>query len=179
VIQFYVGDGKGKTTAGIGLAVRALGAGKRVAFVQFDKGHEPGRERYFERRVLRGLEGMELFATGCERRRADGSFRADVTAEDRAEARRGLEILRRLLDEGKHEVVIADEILACVTTGILDQHDVEAILDLHGGREDAELVMTGRCSDQALIERADLVTEMRKVKHYFDAGVKARKGIEY
>ena len=179
VIQFYTGEGKGKTTAAIGLAVRALGAGKRVAFVQFDKGHDPGREDYSERGVLRGLEGFDLLPTGCERRRPDGTFRSDVTDEDRAEARRGLGIVRKLLEEGKHDVIVCDEILASVTTGLIEKRDVEAILDLHGGRVDVELVMTGRCTEAGLLERADLVTEMRKVKHYFDAGVKARKGIEF
>ena len=179
MIQFYVGDGKGKTTAAIGLAVRALGAGKRVAFVQFDKGHDPGREDYSERPVLRLLDGLDLLPTGCERRLPDGTFRSDVTAEDRAEARRGLGIIRGMIEEGKHDVIVCDEILASVTTGLIERSDVEAILDLHGGRPDVELVMTGRCTDEALIERADLVTEMRKVKHYYDTGEKARKGFEF
>ncbi len=179
MIQFYTGEGKGKTTAAIGLAIRALGAEKRVAFVQFDKGHEPGREDYSERGVLRGLKGLDLLPTGCERRRPDGTFRSDVTDEDRAEARRGLEIVGKLVEEGKHDVIVCDEILASVTTGLIEKGDVEAVLDLHGGRPEVELVMTGRCTETGLLERADLVTEMRKVKHYFDTGVKARKGIEY
>ncbi len=179
MIQFYVGDGKGKTTAAIGLAIRALGAGKRVAFVQFDKGHDPGREDYSERAVLESLEGLELVATGCERRRPDGTFRSGVTDKDRAEARRGLDLVRSLLDEGRHDLIVCDEILASVTTGLIEPADVEAILDLHDGRQDVEMVMTGRCHEEALFKRADLVTEMRNVKHYFDAGVKARRGFDY
>jgi len=179
VIQFYVGDGKGKTTCSIGLTIRALGAGKRVAFVQFDKGHDPGRENYSERNVLRTLDGLDLVPTGCERRRPDGTFRSDATAEDRAEAGRGLGLVRDLIEAGEHELIVCDEILTCVTTRLIERKDVETILDVYGARQDVELVMTGRCSDEALLKRADLVTEMRKVKHYFDAGVKARKGIEF
>ena len=179
MIQFYVGDGKGKTTAAIGLAVRAVGAGKRVAFVQFDKGHDPGREDYSERAVLRSLPGVELFVTGCERRRPDGTFRSSNTDEDRAEARGGLGLLHKLLDEGEHDLVVCDELLASVTTGLIRRHEVEALLDLHGGREDVELVMTGRCREQALLERADLVTDMCNVKHYYDAGVPARRGFDF
>ena len=109
MIQFYVGDGKGKTTAAIGLAVRAVGAGKRVAFVQFDKGEDPGGKGYSERGVLESLRDVELHATGCDRRAPDGTFRTTVSDEDRAEARRGLEIVKKLLDEGKHDLISAYE----------------------------------------------------------------------
>jgi cob(I)alamin adenosyltransferase len=179
VIQFYIGDGKGKTTAAIGLAIRALGAGKRVGFVQFDKGHDPGAEDYSERRVLRSLDRFELIATGCQRRRSNGGFRTTNTPEDRAEARRGLAAVERLLETGEHDLIVCDEILTCITTGLIEAGDVARILDLYAGRADVELVMTGRCTDEALIARADLVTDMRKVKHYFDAGTKARKGFEF
>jgi cob(I)alamin adenosyltransferase len=179
VIQFYVGDGKGKTTAAIGLAVRAVGAGKRVAFVQFDKGEDPGGEGYSERGVLESLSGLDLFATGRDRRGPGGAFRTSVTGEDRAEALRGLEIVRKLLDEGRRDLIVCDELLACVTTGLIERSDVETILEQHGGRGNVELVMTGRCDDEALLERADLVTEMRNVKHYYDSGVKARRGYDY
>ena len=179
MIQFYVGDGKGKTTAAIGLAVRALGAGKGVALVQFDKGHDPGGEGYSERGVLDGLEGLTLIVTGRDRRKANGSFRLGNTDEDGREARRGLEVVAQLLENGRHELIVCDELLTCVTTGLVARADVEAILDAHAGREEVELVMTGRCDDEALLGRADLVTEMRKVKHYYDAGVEARRGYDY
>jgi cob(I)alamin adenosyltransferase len=179
VIQFYVGDGKGKTTAAIGLAVRALGAGKRVAFVQFDKGEAPNGLGYSERSVLDGLDGLTLIATGRDRRNPDGSFRTGNTDDDCREARHGLEVVARLLDNGRHDLIVCDELLTCVTTGLVSRADVEALLDAHGRREAIELVMTGRCGDKALLERADLVTEMRNVKHYYDAGVEARRGYDY
>ena len=77
------------------------------------------------------------------------------------------------------DLIVCDEVLMSIGAGLIERRDVETVLDLHAGREDIEIVMTGRCDDQALLERADLVTEMRKIKHYFDAGVKARKGYEY
>ena len=179
MIQFYVGDGKGKTTAAIGLAVRALGAGLRVAFVQFDKGEAPDGPGYSERRVLAQLDGLTLLATGRDRRNPDGSFQTENTDEDYREARHGLEVVARLLDNGRHDLLVCDELLTCVTTGLVERGDVEAVLDRHAGREAVELVMTGRCADQALLGRADLVTEMRNVKHYYDAGVEARRGYDY
>jgi cob(I)alamin adenosyltransferase len=179
VIQFYVGDGRGKTTAAIGLAVRALGAGKRVAFVQFDKGHDPGGAGYSERSVLEGLDGLTLIVTGRDRRRADGSFRLTTTDEDRREARRGLEVVAQLFKNRRHELIVCDELLTCAMTGVLERADVEAILEAHAKHEGVELVLTGRCDDEALLGRADLVTEMRKVKHYYDAGVEARRGYDY
>ena len=179
MIQFYVGEGKGKTTAAIGLAVRALGAGKRVAIVQFDKGDVPDGAGYSERRVLEGLDGLTLIATGRDRRNPDGSFRYGNTDEDIREARRGLDVVARLLDNGRHDLIVCDELLACVTTGLVGRADVEAMLDLHGGREEVELVLTGRCDDETLLKRADLVTEMRNIKHYYDAGVAARPGYDY
>jgi cob(I)alamin adenosyltransferase len=179
VVQFYVGDGKGKTTAAIGLAIRALGAGLRIAFVQFDKGQAPDGEGYSERAALEALDGLTLIVTGRDRRGPDGSFRLDNTDDDRREARRGLEIVARLFENDRHDLIVCDEILTCVTTGLIERRDVTDVLNLHGGREDVELVMTGRCNDTVLLERADLVTEMRNVKHYFDAGVTARRGYDY
>jgi cob(I)alamin adenosyltransferase len=179
VIQFYVGDGKGKTTAAIGLAVRALGAGKRVAFVQFDKGERAGGKGYSERAVLASLEKLDLVATGLDRRLPDGSFRLGATDEDKAEAQRGLAVTRKLLDGRKHDLIVCDELLTCVGTGLVSRADVEGVLERHGGREEIELVMTGRCDERALLERADLVTEMRNVKHYYDAGGGARRGYDY
>jgi cob(I)alamin adenosyltransferase len=179
MIQFYIGDGKGKTTAAIGLAVRALGAGLRVAVVQFDKGEAADGAGYSERRVLEKLDGLTLIATGRDRRNPDGSFRSDNTDEDYREARHGLVVVARLLDNARHELIVCDELLTCATTGLVERRDVEAVLDRHGGREAVELVMTGRCTDEALLARADLVTEMRNVKHYYDSGTEARRGYDY
>jgi len=178
-VQVYTGAGKGKTTSAVGLCVRALGHGWRVALVQFDKGYDGTNEHYAERRTLRRLEGIDLHPTGRERMNPDGSFRFGVEPGDRAEAERGLAIARRLLEEGRHRLVVLDEALSAVMVGLLGKEEVEALLDLHARNPVAELVLTGWNAWPSLIERADLVTEMRKVKHYYDAGLGARPGVEF
>ncbi len=180
-IHAYFGYGKGKTTAALGLAVRAAGARKKVFFLQFDKGYDPERgEHYSERRILRHIHEIELLPTGCERVLADGSFRFGVTEPDLAEARRGLKEARRAIESGAYDLVILDEALGALAYGLVSEDDVLGVLDAYeaAGRP-CELVLTGHKLPDAVKARADLVTEMRKVKHYFEKGVKAREGIEY
>ncbi len=178
-IQVYTGDGKGKTTAAVGLCIRALGNGFKVAMVQFDKGHHED-EHYGERHILRSLEGMDLFATGCERLSPDGRFRFGVLPEDIQEARRGLDIARDLIEHPRHQLVVLDEIVSGVTYQLLEETDVLDLLDRYerAGRP-FELVLTGRRASERLVHRADLVTEMRPIRHYFETGLMARRGIEF
>jgi len=180
-IQVYYGGGKGKTTAAIGLAVRAAGAGQRVLFLQFDKGFDPGRrEHYSERKVLRSIPGISVLPTGCERMRPDGSFRFGVLPEDLVEARRGLDEARRAVASRDWDLVVLDEALGALAYGLLEEGDLVGILDAYeaAGRP-CELVLTGHKLPQSVKTRADLVTHVQKVKHYFDRGVPAREGIEY
>lgn len=179
LIHVYRGTGKGKTTASIGLAIRALGAGKKVALVQFDKGFDGENEHYSERRILRTLSNMALHITGCERIRPDGTFRFGTTPEDIQEACKGLAIARRLITEGDQFLLILDEILSAVAYQLIDQKDVMDIVSLHKQRGRCELVLTGRSLWDELKDEADLVTNMVKVKHYYDKGVPARLGIEF
>jgi len=178
-VHVYYGYGKGKTTCCVGLAVRALGAGRRVALVQFDKGYDGEHEHYSERHILRGLKGIDLYPTGCERMRTDGSFRFGVEEGDLKEAGRGLEVAGRLIREGGQDLLILDEVLAAVAYGLLGQGDVMGLLDLYDADRRCELVLSGHKVWDALVERADLVTEMRKVKHYYARGTPARPGIEF
>ena len=179
MIHLYIGEGKGKTSAAIGLAIRAAGAGKKIAFIQFDKGFGRGRKHYSERNILAKISNIDLFATGCERMNPDGTFRYGITAEDRKEAQKGLQISEKILRENKYDVIILDEILTSISTKLISEEDVDRIIDLHKKNPQNELILTGRCECEKLIEKADLVTEMKKIKHYFDKGTKARKGIEY
>lgn len=178
-VQVYTGSGKGKTTCAVGLCVRALGHGWRVALVQFDKGYDGTNEHYAERRTLRKLDNIDLFPTGCERMNGDGTFRFGAEERDIAEAQRGLDLAAEAIRSGRYRLVILDEILSAVMVGLFGQDDVTALLDLHAKDPRAEIVLTGYTTWPALIERADLVTEMRKVKHYYDAGLGARPGIEF
>ncbi len=179
-VHAYFGAGKGKTTAAIGLAVRAAGAGYRICFIQFDKGHDPGRgEHYAERAVLRTIAAIDFKPTGCERIRQDGTFRFGVEAGDRDEALRGINLALTAISE-HYDMVVLDEILAGLAYNLLTESEVLAVLDAHAASEaPCELIMTGHKLPEAIKTRTHLVTEMRKIKHYFDEGVPARLGIEF
>lgn len=183
MIQLYVGDGKGKTSAAIGLAVRAAGAGLKVGIIFFDKG-ETGCEKedegyYSERTILREIPNVEVFSTGLPRFRPGLPFRTGMTEEDMKEVRRGYNLAEELLRDKRYGVVILDEILGALQTGAIVEEEVIALMALCRRPPERELVLTGRVDSPTLIQHADLVTEMRKVKHYFDTGSPPRKGIEY
>jgi cob(I)alamin adenosyltransferase len=182
-IHLYYGYGKGKTTSVMGLAIRALGAGHRVGLVQFDKGYDGQNEHYSERLILRDLKKhgypIDLVPTGCERMMPDGTFRFTNQAEDFAEAQRGLNAARTFLDASL-DLLILDEALAATAYHLLDQKDLMEFLDLYESKNrPCELVLSGHKIWDDIEKRADLITEMRKVKHYFDTGVPARLGIEF
>ena len=182
-LHIYYGYGKGKTTSTIGLAIRALGAGKKVALVQFDKGYDGTNEHYAERVILRKLKetgfDIDIYPTGCERMNSDGTFRFGNEEQDFAEAKRGLAIARDLILNGKQDVLILDESIATVAYNLLTKEEVEELIDLFKKNKRFELIMTGHKLWEGLEEKADLITEMRKVKHYFDNGIPARPGIEF
>ncbi|MFH2062939.1 MAG: cob(I)yrinic acid a,c-diamide adenosyltransferase [bacterium] len=176
MIQIYTGDGKGKTTAAWGLAVRAVGAGKKVAIVYFDK----GGDHYSERQVLteRLADLVDFYATGQDRIDADtGQFRFGVEEPDLAEAKRGLELAQDLIKKAQHDLIILDEVNTAVSLGMLSPEPVEDLL--RGKPDSVELVLTGRGAPQSFRDLADLVTEMTLVDHYYYRGVKAREGFDY
>lgn len=174
MIHAYTGDGKGKTTAAIGLLIRAFGSGKRVGIIFFDKGSETYRHN--ELVVLDRL-GIEYHITGLERMKPDGSFRFGVIEDDLAEADRGITLAGEIVAGGKLDLLVLDEALSSVTYGLLRKDSLLHLISLIP--EDLELVLTGRSDDSEIFEQVDLVTSMVKQKHYFDRGVKARPGIEY
>lgn len=164
-IHIYTGNGKGKTTAALGLAFRAMGWGMKVYFGQFMKGQKYGElesaKRFFD------LLKIEQFGKD--------TFIHSATEEDRKMAKNGLEKIKRAMEDG-YDVVIADEIITAVYFGLLEE---EEVLELMRKKpEGIELVLTGRYATEKMIEMADLVTEMKEVKHYFQKGILARDGIE-
>jgi cob(I)alamin adenosyltransferase len=166
-IQVYTGDGKGKTTAAIGLAIRAAGAGLKVFIGQFIKGMH-----YAELDTLKRFEDLitiRQFGSGC-------FIKGKPTPEDINLARRGLEEMKRIVASGKYDVVILDEANVACYFKLFTTEDLLSVID--NKPEHVELVFTGRKAPQELIDRADLVTEMREVKHYYQQGVQARAGIE-
>ncbi len=174
LIQVLTGNGKGKTTAALGEAIRAVGAGKRVGIVYFDKG---GNDHYFEREVLKGLEGIDFIATGRDRiDPSTGRFDFSIVDLDKAQAQRGLVAVHKMFTAG-YDLVIMDEINSTTDLGMLGVHEVLVLLD--SKPEQTEVVLTGRNAPAEFIEKAHLVTQMRLRKHYFYSGVKAREGLDY
>jgi cob(I)alamin adenosyltransferase len=163
--HLYTGDGKGKTTAALGLALRARGAGLRVCVVQFAKGRQCSE-----------LAALERLGVSVRRFGQPRFIRGTPDASDIAVARQGLAEARAVLAEGTFDVVILDEASIAVHCGLFGANE---LLDAVGARAPhVEVVVTGRNAHPKLIECADLVTEMREVRHYYHHGVLARKGIE-
>jgi len=166
-VQIYCGNGKGKTTAALGLSLRTLLSGGSVYFAQFFKGIETAEQ---------GL------CTQCDRFVMDqfgtGKFiMGEPGSEDIRAAKRGFDFSRDVLSSGFFNLVVLDEILLCLYYQMITADEIIGmILSRHKG---VEVIMTGRRAPQELLMIADLVTEMKKVKHYYDHGVCARKGIEF
>lgn len=182
-IHIYYGYGKGKTTAAMGLVMRTLGVGRSASIVQFDKGYDGVIEHYGERNLIRKLKELgypvELYTTGCERMNEDGTFRFKNADEDFAEAKRALGISKELIIKGKQDLLVLDEIIAASAYHLINEKDIFDIIDLYNKNRRYELVMTGHKLFPGLAEKVGLITEMRKVKHYFDEGIQAREGIEF
>ena len=165
--QVYTGNGKGKTTAALGLALRASGHGMHTYVGQFMKG-----QHYGELDALRDHPHITIEQYGDVR----CIHREEVTPEHVAQAQRGLERAREAMLSGQYDVVVLDEINVTIWFGLLTVEEVLTFLDKRP--EHVEVILTGRRAPPELIERADLVTEMREVKHYYQQGVLAREGIE-
>ena len=178
-VHVYTGNGKGKTTCAVGLTVRAIGAGKRVAFLQFDKGFDGSNEHYHERVILRKLPNVDLFFFGMERMMPDGAFRFSNLPEDHNQAQAALEKAKELVRSGDYFMVVCDEAVTCVSTGLYSEDDLLGLVQVARENPDSELVLTGRGGFPGLVAAVDLVSEIQLVKHYFYKGAKARVGIEY
>jgi cob(I)alamin adenosyltransferase len=166
-IHVYTGNGKGKTTAALGLAIRAAGAGLKVYMAQFLKHGE-----YSEIKGLNRFSDMitvEQF--GCGR-----FIRGRPSGQDVAAARQGLNKVKTILATGKHSVVILDEAVVAVSLNLFSEDELLEVIDHRP--HNVEIILTGRGAGPGIIEAADLVTEMKEIKHYFKNGGKARIGIE-
>lgn len=169
LIQVYTGNGKGKTTASLGLALRAVGRGLKVCVLQFIKGGEPYGEHLAAQRLAPELQIVQTGRDGW-------IFKDRLDPEDVRIARQTLERARRAVTGGEFDLVVLDEINGAAWFGLIAVDDV---LDLMRSKPpQVELVLTGRGADERVMEAADLVTEMREVKHYYQQGVPARLGIE-
>jgi cob(I)alamin adenosyltransferase len=168
LVQVYTGNGKGKTTAALGLALRALGNGLSVAMVQFMK-PDQGSGEYI---LSKELKNFELIPCG-EECLVDPR---NITAEDRKAAKDALDLLKKMLHSGKYDLFIVDEINVAMGWGLVDTDEFIKILD--GRPKNVEVVLTGRYAPEKIIEYADLVTEMKMIKHPYERGIASRRGIE-
>ncbi len=166
-VHVYTGNGKGKTTAALGLSVRAVCAGKKVFFGQFVKGLD-----YSELECVNFLPNLEIkqFGRGC-------FIYEEPTTEDIAAAKKGLDRFKEILSQGEYDIVVMDELSIALYYKLFS---VEEVIDIIKNRkENIEVIITGRYAPDEIIEIADLVTEMKEVKHYYTKNVEARKGIEF
>ncbi len=166
-IHLYTGNGKGKTTAAVGLAVRAVGAGKKVYIAQFVKGMI-----YSEiKALLQYLPSIEAKQYGLE-----CFINRKPTEDDIVAAQNGLVEVSEIIQSGVYDVLVLDEVTIAIYFKLFSVTDLIDILKLKP--EQTEIIITGRYAPRELIELADLVTEMKEVKHYYQKGVLSREGID-
>ncbi len=169
LVQIYTGDGKGKTTAALGLALRAAGHGMRTYIGQFMKGQDYGE--------LAGARLLAPYLTIEQYGRPSFVHLHRATPQDVRLAHEGLEKARAAMQSGDYAIVVLDEVCVALHFGLLEVGEVLAFLEEKP--KGVELVLTGRRAPEELVARADLVTEMREVKHPYQQGIPARRGIEY
>lgn len=171
-IQVYTGDGKGKTTAALGLAVRAVGRGLKVIMVQFFKGRDTG-----ELETAKSLAPYFLIM----RYGVSTKFLSQMNDEEKtallADIEEGLVAIDTIMENRECDILIIDEAMSLIHSKFIDVDRICELMDKKP--KNMELVLTGRRAPQAIVDRADLVTEMKPIKHYMDSGVMARKGIEF
>lgn len=166
-IQIYTGNGKGKTTSALGIAIKAVGAGKKVFIGQFLKSgkySEMNSLRLFPDQIHVEHYGMGKFIKGRP------------SLEDKKAGQAGYEKISRILENGDHDLVIIDEGNVAVKYGVISEQSMLNLFKIKPGH--VELVVTGRGATKAVIDQADHVIEFQEVKHYFKKGVEARVGIE-
>ena len=169
LVQIFTGNGKGKTTAALGTVIRAAGHGLKVFVIFFIKGDYASGEYS----TLSRLPDVKVASFGL-RRFIDPN---NVDPEEKAQAKAALAAAREAITGGSYDLVVLDEINVALDFKLIDPDDVMQLIK--DKPPHVELILTGRNADSRLIEAADLVTEMVKIKHPFDKGIKARKGIEF
>ena len=169
LLMLFTGEGKGKTTAALGLTFRALGHGHRVCFIQFIKGSWKYGELEAAKRFGDLLE-VHVMGRGF-------TWKSDDLEKDIAVAREGWKFAKDVIARNRHHLVVLDELTYLISYKMIDEQE---IVDVLTGRDPSmHIVVTGRSAGEKLYSAADLVTEMREIKHPYKKGVKAQKGIEF
>jgi len=169
LIIVYTGEGKGKTTAALGLAFRAAGWGERIAIIQFIKGYK----KTGEWQIVERIEEIDIYQTGDVEIRAIGK----LGEKDKKSVRDALKLAKKIIKEQKHKIIILDEINNALNYDLVEAGEIIKLL-----REKPvgqTIVLTGRGAPKEVMEIADLVTEMKNLRHPFDNGIPAKKGIDY
>lgn len=166
-IQVYTGGGKGKTTAALGVALRAAGSGLKVFIAQFIKKGKYSEHKALER--FKDLITVKQYGTGFLK--GGGPTKSEIEA-----ARKGLEEVKGIITSKLYDVIILDEVNIVAHYNLFSAEELLNVMDLKPPH--MELILTGRYADERVIKRADLVTEMKEIKHYIQRDVKARRGIE-
>ena len=169
LVHVYTGDGKGKTTAALGLAFRACGHGFAVHVIQFMKGDI----NYGELKAAKSIPNLTIVQFG----RASFVDKENPALEDIELAKEGFEHAKAIIQKGEHDIIILDELNVAVDFKLVSIEDVLNLIDTKP--ENMEIIITGRGAHKKLIERADYVTDMRNIKHPYDRGLMARDGIEH
>ena len=173
-IQVYTGNGKGKTTASLGLAMRALGRCWKGLIIMFTKGGDD----YGELNSFRNLspeisKNLTIVQAGLDRI----VYEQNKNADDEAEIKKGWELAKKAIQNDEYNLIILDEANIAIDLGLIDLDEVVEVLK--NKPEDMEIVLTGRNANEKIIDLAHLVSEIKPIKHYWDTGIAARKGIEY
>ena len=173
-IQVYTGDGKGKTTASLGLAMRALGRCWKVLIIMFTKGGDDyGELNSFMNLSPAIKDNLKIIQAGLDRI----VYKNNETEDDVREIKKGWELAKKAIKNDEYQLIILDEANIAIDMGILDVDEVVDVLK--NKPEEMEIVLTGRNAHPKIIKIAHLVSEIKPVKHYWDTGIAARKGIEY
>ncbi|HAT4300301.1 TPA: cob(I)yrinic acid a,c-diamide adenosyltransferase [Clostridium perfringens] len=170
-VQVYTGNGKGKTTAAMGLAFRAVGDGMEVKVVQFLKSWKTGElesaKRFDNLEILR-FEKVKGFTW---------ELNEEELAQLKSEVRVGFDFVKGLVENRGCDILILDEVMASISGGFIGEDEIVELIEKKP--KDMELILTGRNVPEKIMEKADLITEMREIKHYYKKGVPAREGIEF
>ncbi len=173
-IQVYTGNGKGKTTASLGLAMRALGRNWKVLIIMFTKGgNDYGELNSFRELSPNIKENLKIVQAGLDRI----VYKDNQNTEDESEIKKGWELAKNAIQNHQYQLIILDEANIAIDLGILDVDEVVNVLK--NKPDEMEIVLTGRNAHPKIVEIAHLVSNIEPIKHYWDIGISARKGIEY
>lgn len=170
MVHIYCGDGKGKTTCAVGLAVRFAATGRKVFFYQFMKNQKSG-----ERKILETIPAIEVYH-GYEMPKFSFKMNEEEKNITRSVYEDEFEKIKKIAEDGKYAMIILDEIMSCISSGFLETSEV---VDFLKNNRHIEIVMTGRNPSPEICEMADYISEIKKIKHPFDNNIVARRGIEF